>query len=30
MPVSDEAIDVDVRSAVSEISYIVFIQGFQG
>ena len=30
MPVSDEAIDVVVRSAVSEVSYTVFIQGFQG
>ena len=30
MPVSDEVIDVAVRSAVSEVSYTVFIRGFQG
>ena len=30
MSVSDEAIDVAVQSAISEVSYPVFIQGFQG
>ena len=30
MSVSDEAIDVAVRSAVSEVSYTVSIQGLQG
>ena len=28
MPVSDEAIDVALQSAISEVSYPMFIQGF--
>ena len=29
MPISDETIDVAVRSAISEVSYPMSIQGFQ-